>query len=683
MSEEPKPAGAEPAAGKKPRRKPRPEVLDLRHKPQPLPEGVHLILVPDWTPRPRAKKPDQPGYLVTARHAWTVTVAPGALRAAPLGTYQTADQLEALLRQVAPAEGPLRVWLGRGWMDLVATLLAKLMDARGLTIQFAALDGDRCLFKGRIGEQRVTLSSLSAWTGGRLQDWSAEAREMLKSISGRVRRLETDPALSALTPEGQTTVLTVCLILQGCDLFKLGQPGLAAGGTAKTWWQTWGGLATRQVVAPPRGRPKPQRTRYQRVCLPCHNQRPLIRHLEPYASYGLVREQYFHGHHPGPVFVWDLPSAYLLALTHVALPASAGGMYKEPAPARVQDWLAQHTGSALCRVDSPTAPYLVRFGHKPQRTVGRYWTWLAGEDLRAALAAGHVQEIAKWIPWRAVRYTPKRRAELLAIKQELVDAGLSWLKPFWRQLYSARVGRWNAPYRTWKNRTDYEDPERWRSFKRQSGDTCLWSRCRVLAGQLQENTGQWPARDGCPVAYACVTAWIRQLLDRVRSLLPPASVLATAMDALWLTEEGLTRMEDVALQLPELAGPVVAKEVYEEVWMDGKGAAVVRQGGVDYPLLGGVPKARRLDPQGRVSVEYADADMAPLPRDNQPRKQVSYRVWDGGRLQDTNAHPLEPATPWRTYHNDAWPEHLLQPFYQNDLLDAEEADRDAQEEADW
>jgi hypothetical protein len=565
--------------------------------------------------------------------------------------FEGPDSLAALLPALAPPKKGLTLWLARGWEDMVMSGLAELIDRGLYRYRWLTLDGQRVIAQGRLGKRRLDVTSLAAWTGGEWDGWREQCAPVMRMMMDADPEGDCKRALATASAD-ETCALSECLtVLDAARSLQLGPVKLSIGAQARSWWRTWGGprfAAPRPLGGKGRGK-RPKKPPAVLCPVP---RRPLpAAWAESHCCFGLVREQYARGHVGGPVHVLDLQSAYLLALASVQLPAVYARQLSGPSPAELSASLIGGAGCALVRLRDTEYPYCIKRHDKPIRALGSYWCWLAEPDLDRALHNGTVAECKTAWVWRHVRHTARCRDQLLSVAPQLKANGLPHLAALWRQLYASCVGGWAQRAWEWLDVEDREAPARWMTWTALSPDGERVEHWRAVGGRVQRREYQGEAPHSLPLLYATCTAHVRQAVDWVRSALPAGSVLATACDALWLTDAGLAAFRHAEGPLALAAQKWRVKDTYDDAWLDGKGQAVVRKGDYLYPLLPGIPAGVCVGADGLASWPRAaewDAAKDVRPDKPLPRRRVR---WDGGRVMRANDHPLKPVSPFVTLND--------------------------------
>jgi hypothetical protein len=609
-------------------------------------EGWHAVLTPLWAACPARQAQAGTGRRVRERLAWLLPPWRGDSPVPRPVAYADADTLAWLIGEWQSESGRLTLWLPRGWEDLVGSGLAELMDEGRLKWRWCCLDGARVLLRGSLDGRPVGVTSLAAWTGGAWDAWAEDVRQLAPSASWP----EGLPGVLGLTAgevyDCADAVASVRAVLAAHAALTLGEPGLSVGSAARTWWAAWGSPRVQAFAARPvakGGRPAPRAISQP---VPGLVRPRKVRVIEGHLCHGLAREQYFRGQVGGPVHVLDLKSAYLAALGQTPLPSVYHQSLDSPTHLQLGAALKSHTGCALVCLDTSDHPYMVYRHDSPVRAVGTYWAWLAGDELYSALVRRRVRECRGAHLWWAVQAAAATKRLYLEVSREVLDTLGGALRPCWRALYASLVGGWAQRSWRWEREDRESQVGRWATWTMGGSEGQELERWRVVAGRVQRRVYRGLARHAHPLSYACVTAAIRHQIDRLREGLPAGSVLATACDALWVTDDAPPALEAAAPAGAPAGWISVIKQTYDDAWLDGEGSAVVKKDGLFYPLLPGVPHGVAIQDDGHVrwdrAAPWTDGP-GPAAGTLPPRRRAS---WDGGTLMDRWSVPLEPVQPW-------------------------------------
>lgn len=549
----------------------------------------------------------------------------------------------------------LTVWLPRGWIDLVLSGFTSLFDSGQYTYRFGAIDGAKVVFAGKLSGKSVNLTSFASWTGGAWDAWRDAIAEDATVAAHTVLK-------GSISPQDQFLVSMVATVLASCDALAIGPPRLSMGSAGRAVWRSWLGPVTQssEIVRGKRGH-KAKVKVTESVC-PLPGRPRAAAASERQCCYALPREQYLRGHVGGPVYVVDMRCAYLTGLLMSPVPTCYSRRVSACDAKSLASQLEGMTGAALVSIDSPDRPYPVRLHGRPGRAVGRYWTWLAGEELRTALAAGHVSECnTAWL-WHCTQYPLATVRLILSLRDECKERGWTGLAAFWRSCYSSLIGSFAQWRREWVDSPVPAGFGPWSSWSHYDPHTGEQSRYRSIAGRVQKQVLAGDAPGALPLVYAITTGTVRTMTQRVTETFPEGSLLAQAADALWLTEAGWQHARETAGGLEARDCGLRAAARYDDAWLDGRGRAVVELGGRRTAVVQGVPGWSEMDAEGRCVWRT----VAPWSKSGAPSADTGVLLGRGtfkaDRLIKDNSYPLRAVRPWIELAGGELREELLLPL---------------------
>lgn len=622
----------------------------------------HLLLWCDTERAPRKARSDLLDVRLTALIPTLGITVPDGIMVARSTPIDAPDDIEACVASPNILTKRVTLWFARGWLDMVVSGFTSLIDRGVWQWEYLSLDGARVAGRGKMGGRRVDITSLGSWTGGAWDSWRDKLCREGGSPIWRHAQAGGEDQLADASADEVCALSTWHAILDGCKTLQVGAPKLSVGSQARQWWRAWAGpVVTRAGKLVNRARTdQPPKPHWYVGPLP---DRPAAAAAaERHAAYGLVREQFKSGHVDGPVAVIDLRSAYLAAMVTAPQPLKYLRKLADTDGATLAESLSGNTGVALVLLNARERVYPFRRGGKVGRARGRYWTWLAGSELSEAAETGDIQEVhTAWI-WSAVTFSRKWAAPYMLISESLVLNGKAHIVPFWRALYSARVGGWAQWDRRW---VDHDGPApfgSWATWIHGDPATGELTRWRAIGGRTQYRVDMGDAPGAIPLAYACVTSHVRLTVDTLAAMCPPDDVLAICADSVWIRERAVPELQEQVRARLGSPASIRTDAVYEDAWLDGAGRAVVQIGGKRFPILTGVPTHAEVGSDGisRWIATEPWASGARKRRGNRcSQRQHNFNV---GALVRQCSHELRSVIPWHTLADSGLPEELLQPL---------------------
>lgn len=518
-----------------------------------------------------------------------------------------ADGIDALLESVYPKKGELTVWLPSGWEHLQLTGLAELMDKGIITWRYANLDTARVLVKGAWRSRPITITSLSAWTGGAWDSWrsktDSEGEQLFFDCFKAVADLSHVLHLGRVAPSAASGALL-------CWRSVLG-PRLEIEVRKKVTKKKVSHPVNGSFVAPIPSRPQKARNAERHCC------------------YGLVHRQLRRGLVEGPIYCVDVSSAYLLFLMSTPLPVMFSKHLHRPKIQELAESMAGHTGCALVQLRSPAEPYPVRRGNRVRWSTGEYWTWLAGAELAQALLLGHVIQCECAYMWISWRYDQDSAIKWLSLGENLKRHLGPLPAAAWRSVYSQLVGRFASWRREWVDCQAEHNFGRWSSWLGADPDTGAIVQYRSVAGRCQRLTARTDTSDSVPLLFGCVTAQGRWMMHQLALHARISEVIAIEADSLWVTSRGWQNLQRKSSALGMPADNLPCKETLTRAWMTGESIAIVQKGGKRFVRCPGIPGDVAVGRQYTVDwpegAGWAD-DGTPAQKRGVKRRVRSYKV---------------------------------------------------------
>ena len=632
--------------------------MDQKHYLRPLRgkplASRHLLL---WVDADEA----QPVLTCRSCRAWDVVWKGRSLSVKCLDRWRDTDHLDTLLDSAARGKGTLTIWLARGWEDLVLSGLAELMDRSVCSWRYAALDGQKILVRGAWRSKSIIVTSLSNWVGRRWTEWhdALQDAECVRYLAS----FECCPeALAAPLGDGERLFLATWSAIAGCTAV-VGCTSLppTAAGAAVQCWRAWLGPRF-QAELPRQGKRRGKRGAVLTTLVAPSPYRPVkSAQAERHCCYGLTVRQLRRGLANEAIYCLDLRCAYALALATMPVPIAYERTLHQPSSAELISAMRTRTGMALVRVKSAERTYPVRRNKQSFPATGHFWTWLCGTELAWALANGDIKEIKTAHLWHFA-YIDRGNAEtLLRLSDLLTQSGSPALAAAWRAVYSSLVGQFAGRRRVWRDIPPDPTAERWSQWYRASASDGRIHTCRSIAGKCQELVEQTDTSASVPLVYACVTAHVRWLMNRLAEIAGFGNVLAVVADSLWVSVAGWQRLQRQASEVNSPGDTLKVKAIFDRGWFNGKHSVVVERSAQRYFRSPGCPGETAMNDNGTVE-QLAAAPWTHC-ENLKPAAGVRRRrrAFAGQRLMDLYGYPAVTLPPGETLDDPLLPVELLEP----------------------
>lgn len=221
---------------------------------------------------------------------------------------------------------------------------------------------------------------------------------------------------------------------------------------------------------------------------------------------------------------------------------------RDSVPESDWDGWTKHVG-CIARVELETdiGEYPMRDRDRLRFPAGRFWTTLAGPELREAFLRGHLRRIGQCARYALGKPLAAVAGHLLSERQRAMAnhdiLGASWLKLLANSLggkFAQRADRWIAAP------SASGGPE-WGEWIMDRGETDEPWRMRSIAGVPFRCERGKPGGKLLSAVFAYLTAYGRLQMLALREALPARSVLSQDTDGLWVTDVGLAAAESLGL----------------------------------------------------------------------------------------------------------------------------------------
>lgn len=563
------------------------------------PSGRHVLL---YVQEQQHKGRTVPGR----RNAWAADILKNGWKCGLAGSWKNTDQLDSVLDSVCLKKGETTIWVLRGWSDLVLSGIVELIDAGIITWRYVSLSGRSCLIKGAWRGRKITVTSLTNWTGSRWDSYGdtstdAAVARLMTAVSSHSLKLGDDNNI-----EQARSLETLAAILCICKLLALPRLPPTAGSAGILLWRAWLGPRVDVITQCQRKKGKGKEEVAAAYVCPIPSRPIKAANAERHTCYALTTRQLRKGLVNGPIYCMDLRSAYLVGLSMTPLPLIYDATLHRPSSHELADRMQGHTGCALVRIQTDDWYYPARINGKVIPCRGRYWTWLAGAELVHALCCGHIAECWTAYLWHAGIMSDEDRRLLGMIKSSCEHYNMTAVCSAWRGVYSALVGRFAGWQRLWEDSPAHAGFGRWSQWVQADHDTGVVVPHRSVGGKVQYLSGKVDKQDSVPLLFGCVTSVVRWIMQTIAEKCGYEHVYSIAADSIWLDSAGWQQVQRNISSAGLAPDNVKVKAIYDKAWMTGKHVVVTERHGVRELHMPGVSNGAVLDSEGRVSIEHTD-----------------------------------------------------------------------------
>lgn len=280
---------------------------------------------------------------------------------------------------------------------------------------------------------------------------------------------------------------------------------------------------------------------------------------------------YFVGEIRGRIYHVDCNSLYPFVMERECYPRRFVRYHEGMTNAELRDTMRVYGCIAQVSICSRFETFPVRINGNQYHCTGRFWTTLCGPELQRAIDSqsiyriGHVQSYSvgplftKWVDYWYDR-------KLKAIAKGI--GGLGELE-FCKLILNSLSGKWAQRGRHWRDVPGRIPLSKWGPWTEYDGETNEWTSWRAIAGNAQRLHEAEEPPHSFPAISAFITAYGREYMRWVISLLPEGSVYYLATDALLINEYAYRILEANGLIHPTEIGRFKLLGIYREAKIHG------------------------------------------------------------------------------------------------------------------
>jgi hypothetical protein len=265
----------------------------------------------------------------------------------------------------------------------------------------------------------------------------------------------------------------------------------------------------------------------------------------------------------GPIYQLDVNSLYPSVMRGNVYPRDFVA-WKEPGSIEdIVQWQQYLCLIARVYVATEHDTYPVMVGGERQWAVGRFWTTLAGPELKRALQRGHILAVGRLTAYgwaelftQFVEWFHQRRLSAISRNDEI---GQRWAKSLPCAL-AGKFGQWHHPYDSIRYWGD-EHP-RYGSWVEVFDDQTV-REFRSISGQVQIKQSGIEALNSIPAIEAYVNSYARCRMDDLRKIAGIENLIYQDSDGLHVTQDGFDRLQSEMESMPHELGKLRLVRVIE------------------------------------------------------------------------------------------------------------------------
>lgn len=304
----------------------------------------------------------------------------------------------------------------------------------------------------------------------------------------------------------------------------------------------------------------------------------------------------------GPIHELDCTSLYTYLCSVLPLPSSLLDMQVMlPARPMRPDCLAEDC-LAEVRLETWREPFPVRCQEGIAMPLGEYWTVLAGPELKRALEAGLVTDVRRWCRYKLTHCLRSYMEACLDKRHQANEEGNEVESKIWKMLGNSLPGKFGQRPSEWHDNPAYQVERPWTYSYGVGRDGQLRSLYRSVGWLGQEQgIGSDPSHTFVALP-AFVTSYAREHMRHLASIAGAHQVLYACADALYVTDQGLKRLDAAGWIADNVPGSLRIEHTGSSA--DFRGIGWLRLGKLW--KRAGIPKNARIT--GASSVEWSQWD---------------------------------------------------------------------------
>lgn len=338
--------------------------------------------------------------------------------------------------------------------------------------------------------------------------------------------------------------------------------------------------------------------------------------LERAAYYGGEVRCWRHGGVQGPVYVYDVCSLYPYVMSTYHLPCRLTDYFSGGTPGGDVLPHDDRIGIAHVLIESDTLAYPRNDKGHTHYCIGKYWTCLAGEELRLAVARGHVIAWGESAWYEGADLFSGYVDYFFGRKSAAEQKGDEAERLFSKLLSNSLAGKFGQHQSRWVDAPENEAYKRWGEWYKDASPTGVPQLWRAVAHHTQRYTKGEEPMDSFPAISACINAAGREVMRGLREMAGSANVYYQDTDCIHISDAGHDALLPLlTVHTPHL-GQLALKGVYS--WARYYG---LKHYELDGKLTAGGIKSRAKE-IGRMVYEQEEWPRLPSVLMSRPRDQI-------------------------------------------------------------
>lgn len=291
-----------------------------------------------------------------------------------------------------------------------------------------------------------------------------------------------------------------------------------------------------------------------------HN--PTLRAVEREAYHPAECAAYYAGRYEGPIHHCDVNSLYPWSMRHGMFPARAVGSGWQSSADEMTRRVADGPCVARVYLSTIDTTFPVKKDGRGRMATGKFWTALAGAELREALTRGLVVACRDWVHYEGAPLFVSWVTEWYGLRLAARERGKPLLERLAKLALNSVSGKWAQRTSSWVNDPAARPMMPFGTWWERSADGKERACFRAVANLRERLVDREDSRDARPAVAACITAAGREAMRSLRAVAGVENCLYQDTDSLVLRGRGYDRLGRAGLTGSDRLGAVRLQGVF-------------------------------------------------------------------------------------------------------------------------
>lgn len=259
------------------------------------------------------------------------------------------------------------------------------------------------------------------------------------------------------------------------------------------------------------------------------------------AYYGGRSECWYVGKSRGDYYLVDVNSMYASVMRNLRVPVKLRGYTNRCTTEDLAEWCDQGTCAVHVDIKTDVPVFPMRDEHTLIFTVGKFQTFLAGEEIQVALEMGCITKIHACAVYKTEIAFKSFVEHMWSYRRAAIARGDTATADKYKMLLASFYGKWGQSGGVWEKIDDTESTEI-KTWLEIDYDTMVTTEFRQFGGIVQRRSQEAESSDSSPAIAACITAAARMKLWRYICDAGRDNVFYMDTDSLLVNRAGLDNL---------------------------------------------------------------------------------------------------------------------------------------------